>query len=453
MMSVSSLIHGAFNIFKTATIIAPAVLVWGCGTANNDAPSLDKTGKHPDGWVSFNGGNHRVVFRSVPDQCPQCHGSDLLQPGSKGGVANVSCSSTSFNGIICHANAHVPRLAPHPLPFANPALHGPAAKQNLIFCQGCHASSSGGAGSNPRFNAKIGALINGCEDCHNIYAAHPSTPPPDSAPWRGTVTHSDAKNLANACALCHGVNLDGIGAVGPACSTCHIASPLLLKNCASCHGNPPSGTAYPDISGKHSTHNNLNLVTDACSTCHSGAGIGTSSHFNRVVNVTISATYNAKTGGPATYTPDTGLPISNSANSGGQCTNVSCHGGISTPPWRTGALDPAVNCLSCHQSKAVSDQYNSYFSGSPIAGPPAFPSLHDFHLSAIGLICTDCHDTGKLALGHFVNLATPAFEQAPATTIKDIVNYAGGSCSPNNTGTNFSIGVCHGPEPHFWVAP
>lgn len=260
-MNVPSMIQLVCRALRTAAVIAPAVLIWGCGNANNDAPSLNASGNHPAGWVAVNGGNHRAAFRAAPDQCPQCHGSDLLQQGSKGGVSRVSCSSSSFSDIICHANSHVPRQLPHALPFTSPALHGPAAKQDLVFCKGCHASTSGGAGSNPRFNAKIGTLINGCEDCHNIFSAHPSTPAPDSVPWRGPFSHQDAKNLVNACALCHGVNLDGIGAVGPACSACHVASPLTALNCTSCHGNPPSGTSFPDVSGRHNAHNNLNLVT------------------------------------------------------------------------------------------------------------------------------------------------------------------------------------------------
>ena len=436
-MNMPSLFHRVTP--RTAAVITSAFLLWGCGTANNDAPSLNQSGKHPEGWVAFNGGNHRVVYRTAPDQCPQCHGKDFLQKGSRGGVAGVSCSSTSFNGIICHANGHVPRQAPHPLPFTNPALHGQAAKQDLVFCMGCHASTPGGAGSNPRFNAKIGALLSGCEDCHNIYAAHPSTPQPDSAPWRGTVTHRDAKNLFNTCALCHGADLDGVGGVGPACSNCHTAaSPLTAQNCTSCHGNPPSGTAYPDITGRHTAHNALIQVTGVCSTCHNGAGIGTLSHFNKTVNISILATYNARTGGFAHYT-STG-PLTDPANNGGQCANVSCHGGITTPPWRTGTINPASDCSSCHRSKTASDQFNSYFSGR-----------HDLHVLTIGLTCTDCHDTGKLAPGHFANLATPAFEQAPSLTIRDAVNYASGSCSPNNTGTNFSIGFCH--TARSWTAP
>jgi predicted CxxxxCH...CXXCH cytochrome family protein len=325
---------------------------------------------------------------------------------------------------------------PHALPFTDPALHGPAAKQDLVFCKECHASTSGGAGTNPRFNAKIGALLNGCEDCHNIYLAHPSTPTPDSAPWRGPVSHKDAKNLGNACALCHGINLDGIAAVGPACTTCHQAgSPLTSQNCTSCHGSPPSGGAFPNISGSHRVHNALNLVTGNCSTCHSGAGIGSVKHFDRVVDVEVSADFSAKSGA-ASYTPMTLT-----------CINVSCHGALTTPTWRSGRIDVNTQCTLCHRSRLLlpPDQYNSYFSGK-----------HDFHVGGLGLVCIDCHDSKKLAPGHFIDLKTHDFEQAPATTIRDVVNYTGGSCTPFNAPGNFSPAFkCHPAPPltRVWLTP
>src|SRR6185369_14850497 len=129
MMSEPSLIHWADMALKTTVIFAAAVLVWGCGTSNNDAPSLNVSGKHPDGWVAFNGGDHRVAFRASPGQCPQCHGSDLLLPGGKGGIAKVSCSSKSFDSLTCHTDGHLPRIAPHAVPFTDPVLHGPVAKK------------------------------------------------------------------------------------------------------------------------------------------------------------------------------------------------------------------------------------------------------------------------------------------------------------------------------------
>ncbi|HXE97059.1 MAG TPA: CxxxxCH/CxxCH domain-containing protein, partial [Dongiaceae bacterium] len=230
--------------------------------------------------------------------------------------------------------------------------------------------------------------------------------------------------------------LDGVGGVGPACSNCHTAaSPLTAQNCTSCHGNPPSGNVFPNISGNHRVHNALNGVTGACSTCHGGAGIGTLSHFNKTVNVSISATYNAKSG-TASYDPATST-----------CTSVSCHGALTTPDWRSGRIDVNSQCFFCHRSRALQppEQFNSYFSGK-----------HDFHVGGLGLICIDCHDSGKLALGHFSNLNTPAFEQAPATTIRDVVHYSGGSCTPANAPGNFSVTFsCHPAPPltRVWATP
>ena len=421
-------------ITRITPIFLMASLLWGCGSANDSAIILDATGKHPSGWVAVNGGIHSREYTGDPSRCRPCHGSDISVPNGSGGITKVNCSSASFGGMTCHANGHVPRIAPHVLPFRPPALHGPRAKADLTFCRGCHAVPfGGGPGGNPRFNAKIGSLSNGCETCHDAGTAHPATPAPDSTPWRGPFTHRDASNMAVACALCHGVNLDGSGGVGPACSTCHSAgSPLTSPDCSSCHGNPPAGALFPNISASHRIHNSLNIVNGNCSTCHEGAGIGSLKHFNGTVDVAPTAAYNAKSG-TAKYDP-----------AATTCSNVSCHGARTTPAWRGGKIDVGTQCTSCHGSRALEppEQFNSYFSGK-----------HDFHVF-IGLSCTQCHDTARLATGHFSDLATPAFEQAPSATIRRVVNYTGGSCTPDNTSGNFSL-RCHPALPltRIWITP
>src|SRR6185369_9143492 len=123
------------TIARTALTFTLAVLLWGCGSANNAATVLDAAGKHPPGWVGVNGGNHSREYTGDPSRCRPCHGSDISVPGGSGGITRVSCSSTAFNGFTCHANGHVPRIAPHVLPFKPPALHGPAAKADLTFCR------------------------------------------------------------------------------------------------------------------------------------------------------------------------------------------------------------------------------------------------------------------------------------------------------------------------------
>lgn len=401
-----------------------ATLLWGCGTSNDgstvQAPSFNTSGKHPANWV----GAHGISYQNNVTQCKECHGADL-----NGGISNVSCSSGSFSGLTCHS---------HPLAFKDPALHGPVAKRDLIACQPCHGEA-GAPGSNPRFNVPKGSLAVGCESagCHNrenlslqaLFSAHP-------VPWP---SHGSAGNMANACALCHGLNLGG--GVGPKCSACHAglaagAVPI-SGNCDSCHGNPPTGSAplgsvFPNIPGAHYKHCNLTEVKGICNSCHNGAGSGTANHSNGTVNVIFLTAYDAKSG-RATY---------NSANQ--KCTNVSCHGGKETPPWQTGAINANTDCTSCHSLKAGNDQYNSYFSGQ-----------HEFHAVLQNIPCTDCHDTAKLNSptppSHFSGLSTPTFELLPQLTIRTDVNYSGGTCFPVNTGNNFSINVCHmDPRPKSW---
>lgn len=160
-MSVPSLIHRVCRALIKAAFIAPAVLVWGCGTANNDAPSLNTSGKHPAGWVSFNGGNHGLVFRAEPGQCPQCHGSDLFQQGGNGGVAKVSCSSVSFNGIICHAT--VPITPPQQgVVFPSRGVSFSRDIQAIFdtYCTGCHTAGRFGGFMPLTLGASYANLVN-----------------------------------------------------------------------------------------------------------------------------------------------------------------------------------------------------------------------------------------------------------------------------------------------------
>src|SRR5919198_5794028 len=112
--------------------------LWGCSRANDGAPTIDRTGKHPAAWaVADTGGDHPGVFIASPDQCKECHGKDLL-----GGISKVSCFSTSFAGIACHPNGP----SGHPSGWGAPGSHGPAAKaaaagaNGFSFCQKCHGA-------------------------------------------------------------------------------------------------------------------------------------------------------------------------------------------------------------------------------------------------------------------------------------------------------------------------
>lgn len=385
----------------------------GCASKSDQGPALNALGQHPANWIVA----HRAAYQNAPNQCVECHGADL-----KGGIAKVDCFNQA--GLAtCHAGGHGPRIANHPIPFKDPLLHGPAAKQDLTNCQQCHSDNpTGGPGSNPRFNVPIGTLAAGCEDCHPHFAAHPAT-------WRG---HNSSANQTAACTLCHGVLF--AGGNGPACQTCHASTPA-PGTCSSCHAAPPNGLSpngggRPNRPGSHQAHNALALVQGNCSVCHSGAGTGTAVHYARVLgNATtaVRATYNARSGA-ASYDA-----------TAQRCSNVKCHGGQLTPVWGT-PLDVTTQCSSCHilGTALGVPQYNSYYSG-----------LHDFHFNTQHLACTDCHDmSNQTPPAHFSNLSSAGFDQAPSVTIRSYISYnktqTPPTCSPGTPPAGNAVGVCHG---------
>jgi predicted CxxxxCH...CXXCH cytochrome family protein len=279
------------------------------------------------------------------------------------------------------------------------------ALANITACQKCHGSNYAGGGSHMA-----------CNSCHmeNETKVHRISWYPDV---RFNHSAYAKANGTTACSnvSCHGPSLTGVTQSGPSCSTCHVW-PLNLSNCATCHGTPPSGTAFPNIAGTHTAHISLN-PNIVCATCHQGAGSGTTDHINGAADVILDAAFNAKSGAAA-YNA-TSLA----------CSNISCHGGQTTPNWRTGTIDVNTQCASCHASGTT--QYNSYNSGE-----------HSRHVSRFA--CPVCHDTTKLAVNHFTKLDTAAMEGPASATIVNAVNYNGTSCNPSAGG----LTGCHGS--HNW---
>lgn len=271
-------------------------------------------GAHPTHWQGSNDpdpafpASHRGVDqRTQSVSCALCHLT--TGPGAGPLPTAPSCFSASHlnaegSTSACHGGG--PRTAPHPVDgsFRAPAAHGRTAKQDLTFCQGCHAApNASGPGSNPRFNVPLGTLAGGCETCHPPFRAHPGT-------WAGpnpaSVFHYQSGNIEGACTLCHGAGLDGAGGVdgsgnapGLSCRQCHADTTLFNLNCTACHGYPPDGvTAEPRVAalgGVPVNHDNplgpaANVAAvalhDQCAVCHgvrSSAG-PTSGHLTPVAN-------------------------------------------------------------------------------------------------------------------------------------------------------------------------
>jgi predicted CxxxxCH...CXXCH cytochrome family protein len=388
--------HG--NNFTGGTALQTCLNTSGCHGAGVNAP-------HAASWLPGNTYTHTTTNQGNAPVCGLCHLNNRTPPS----YAAVPAGTTPncFDNTLCHAQV----AAPHVVPYTSPALHGPAAKANLTYCETCHATPSNGtAGSNPRFNVARGNLAAGCEgaSCHATNTAHP-------VPWKwaNATSHQTAGNMANACVLCHGAALGG--GTGPACSTCHTAgSPLTMANCTSCHGKPPTGAVYPNIAGTHTKHNALAGVTNTCNSCHNNAGTSTANHgYGGIVNVAFLAAYNAKSG-TATF------------NAGGNtCSNVSCHGGQTTPNWLTGTINVNTQCTSCHAPGT--SQYNSQNSGR-----------HSTHASQ-GVACNTCHNTTLLAVNHFTHLNTTVMEGPASATLNSQLQYNGTSCNPSAGG----LSGCH----------
>jgi predicted CxxxxCH...CXXCH cytochrome family protein len=454
------------QIEKVAVILSAllcgAALLAACSSANKQASSSfnSDTGRHIAGWSSP--ALHGAAAKTQADgfaACQECHADDF-----SGGISTVSCNSchggsaphpTSWitgsythtttdtgNASVCaqcHTNGANSPIAPpsppaasgtapgcfnntlchaqvgHPAGWSDPTQHGVAAKSaptstgGFALCETCHGSDFSG-----------GAAQMACFTCHGGNAPHPTS-------WiTGSYTHTttDTGN-ASVCAQCHtnGANSPiappsppAASGTAPGCfnnTLCHTT-----PTCGSCHGIPPSGTAFPDVAGGHAVHTGLGAYI-TCDTCHAGAGSGTALHQNGTVDVSIDPTYNAKSG----------AAIYNTSNV--TCSNISCHGGQTTPNWQTGTINVNTQCTSCHTSGT--SQYNSYYSGH-----------HSTHVNGEGFACTVCHDTTKLAVNHFTSLNTLFTEATASATINSAINFNGTTCNPSAGG----LSGCH--SSHTW---
>jgi predicted CxxxxCH...CXXCH cytochrome family protein len=387
--------------------------------------------------------------------CAGCHGplAATSKPGRTAAQIQTAISNNVGNmGYLSTLTSAEIQAIAGALPAAPPPPATPPSGATLYTnnCAGCHGplATSSKAG---RTAAQIQTAINNnvgnmgylstltSTEIQAIASALPAAPPPPATPPSGATLYT------NNCAGCHGPlastnkpgrtaaqiqtaitnNTGGMGYLATLTSAeiQAIASALPAAppggpnytDCTACHGQPPSGNSYPNVAGHHAEHTTLPSINNNCATCHAAAA------HNGTVDLGIVSTFNAKSG-PAM------------ANANMTCTNISCHGGQTTPNWQSGSIAVDTQCTSCHA--AGTSQYNSYFSGQ-----------HNRHVSR-GFSCTVCHDTGKLANGHFTNLATSNFEQDPAATIGG-GSTSVGSYTPSTTratsGTCSSI-ACHGSE-------
>jgi len=316
------------------------------------------------------------------DQLPS--GTIVFDPAIVSGAGTYTItSSTQGNGgctLTCHTHIHTPAIdtwtaggAPHPVPF----IAGQTDTQG-----------------NGHLTITQAAFTSDCSACH----AHSGTSPMAAAPL---------------CSVCHTLaDPTNTGTGVGTCQSCHVGPSGLPVG--------PVGTSFPNIAGAHAKHMGLPTAL-TCTTCHSDSGSGTATHYSNAnarvapptgpASVSMDATYNAQSGGAATFNA-----------SAMTCSASSCHGGQTTPNWRTGAIDSTSQCSMCHaiNGGTSTSQYND------AVGRHAWGS----HSGAATLDCTLCHDMSTAnagAINHFKYLntstvsgavsGTPA-DQMPSGTIK-----------------------------------
>ncbi len=349
--------------------------------------------------------------------CQICHGHDFA-----GGASTKACST-------CHGVS-----APHPVkPWRGSAgtayTHSTADPSNAVVCAQCHLA---GSPNNPAGHPSTPALANTQPGCYNATLCHDANATPHPVPFLATQVDSKgnghltvtAPQFAADCALCHAYSGTSPTSNAPLCNVCHqLANPTIATNgpgtCLSCHAgtsvaqNGPGGTAFPSFAGAHASHMALATAL-TCDSCHAGSGTGTVTHYDNAnartgtpaapADVSISVSFQAKTGGAATFTPGTLT-----------CSNVSCHGGQITPGWQLGTINTNTQCTVCHAvaaSAAAITQWNDAFGRHSMGA-------HDATNAANSIACTTCHNmtsgTSPGATNHFKYMNTTAVDGVSGT--------------------------------------
>jgi len=195
------------NIFDGGFVSDPAILNKPSGDCSDAACHPDAEA-HPTNWEgttddtdpAYDSSHQGISEDTENTSCALCHKTTGTGSGPFPGAPSCfSANFTNANGVTsgCHP-AGV--RAPHEVPYAAAALHGPAAKNNLAYCQECH-----GIPTTIAFDS--GFASPGCSEdpaCHPDARAHPTNwqgqndPTPD---YRSS--HRNAGNQINACPICH----------------------------------------------------------------------------------------------------------------------------------------------------------------------------------------------------------------------------------------------------------
>jgi len=250
---------------------------------------------HPTGWQGEDdapdpanySSNHRSVRPSGIDTgCALCH--NTKGPGAGPEPGAPSCFAATFANSAgastgCHPQG--PGVAPHAVPYADPRLHGPAAKQDIGSCQSCH-----GTVGTTRYDGGV-AVACSSAGCHPAAGAHPTR-------WQGTddsdpsfaATHRTVLGdpAISGCKICHAVTSGSASAnpKAPSCfasgfenadgvaTGCHYRGPGALPFHPPAWGNDHVFVARVTVSSClaecHKDSTGLDGVIPGCAYCHLG---------------------------------------------------------------------------------------------------------------------------------------------------------------------------------------
>lgn len=204
-----------------------------------------------------------------------------------------------------------------------PDGHKAEAKAHVDSCAQCHGADYGGGIS------KIA-----CTDCHigNQQSIHPVTWGPF-----GYILHANyaETNGTAACAnaLCHGVNLDGVGAAGPSCTSCHLGGVGAI--------HPTSwGDAIDTLHGNYAKLNGTTACANA--KCHGASldGIGAAGPSCTLCHMGGVASIHPTNWGSYAYALHGSYAKINGTTA---CANAFCHGAA-----LTGVSGSGPSCTLCH---------------------------------------------------------------------------------------------------------
>jgi len=407
---------------------------------------------HPTNWQGSNDpsgdylSSHRTAG-ALDEACAVCHNVNTDAPGPHPNApscfsANFTNSDGSASG--CHSGG--PGSA-HALPFTDPSLHGPAAKNDLAFCQQCH-----GAAGTILFNGGTAATSCTAAECHSDAGAHPTS-------WQGTndgtinylSTHRNSARQNTACAICHDFT-EGRTAPNPASPSCFSAGFTNAGGSTTgCHLSGPGAPhalpfTDPDLHGPEAKAD-----LSYCQQCHAipaNGGAGSNPRFNLAVGDLSKGCEDCHTQDTAHPFPSWSGAAPNSHKTAGNLAIACamCHGANLLGPAEGGVGRACGDCHTAGSPLLLSDCtscHNDPPDGLAPAGNsrPNREGSHSVHdaLPKVAGICITCHNGS----GSNTNLH---FDASSPASISGLETYdaKSGIFSYNSSTGQCSNVSCHG---------